>query len=252
MRKPSWQAAQDLASSFGVNLGSLGGGFNQSRLADRAFELKRALDLFGRFEGSDQNAILRDMADEFSDLATQSIRTGVALPKAIQEFIRQVAQMGLLIDENGNQIDLALLQFKDIEDEYEKQVVSLLEQIRDLLSPRSAPAPGAPAPGGPGGPPRPAPPTDPDNPDPGDPYNPRGPIRQPDLPGYAALSLPALDMQGFDGFGGTGAAVTTSAGVTNIYAIDAPSFETFLSQRGGAEAVIRTMGPVIERWGKAQ
>src|SRR5678815_2110600 len=99
----------------------------------------RSLDLFGKFAGSDQNAILKDMADEFSDLAAQSIKNGVALPKAVQAFIQQVAAMGLLIDENGNQIDLSLLKFADIEDDYQKEVVSLLEQIRDLLTPPPSP-----------------------------------------------------------------------------------------------------------------
>jgi hypothetical protein len=251
MRKPSWQAAQDFASSVGINLGALGPGFNQSRLADQAFSLKRGIDLLSRFAGSDQNAILRDMADEFSALAQDAKKNNVALPRAVQAFLRQIDEMGLLLDENGDRLDLSLLQFADIEDESMKEVVSLLEQIRDLLSPRPAPTPGAP--GGPGGPPRPAPPTDPDNPDPGDPYDPRGPIRQPDLSGFGALSLPDIgDMPGFGGFGGTGQAVTAAGANVSIYAIDAASFETFMSQRGGAEVVVRTMGPVIERWGKAQ
>jgi hypothetical protein len=242
MRKPSWEAAQEFANSVGVNLGSLGSGFNQSRLASSAFSLKRGLDLLSRFAGSDQNAILRDMADEFAALAADAQKNGVALPKAVQEFIRRIDEMNLLLDENGNRIDSSLLQFVDMEDEYEKQVVSLLEEIRDLLKPPTAPG-DQPKPNPPGFTPKPpgTPPTPPALP---------GPLPVPY--DFGAISMPDLGMQGFEAFGGTGAAVTTSAGVTNIYAIDAPSFEQFLSQRGGAEAVIRTMGPVIERWGKAQ
>lgn len=140
LRTPTWQVASDLASSFGVQVGALGRGFNQARLADTAFGLSRALGVFGQMAGSDQNAILRDMADEFSALAMEAAKNNVALPNAVKAFILQVDAMGLLLDENGNRIDTSLLQFVDIEDEYQKQVVSLLEQIRDLLA---GPAPGA-------------------------------------------------------------------------------------------------------------
>ena len=143
MRTPAWQSAQEFASRLGVNTGALGGGFNQSRLGESAFELKRALDLFARFEGSDQDAILRDMADEFSALAADAQKSNVALPRAVQEFIRQIDEMGLLLDENGNRIEFSLLKFADIQDEYEKEVVSLLEQIRDLLSGTGSAASGA-------------------------------------------------------------------------------------------------------------
>ena len=179
MRKPAWQAAQEMADAFGVDKGALGAGFNQARLGDRAFELKRALDVFAAFEGYDQKAVLRDMADEFSDLARESRRTGVALPKAVQEFIRQVDEMNLLLDENGNRIDSSLLKFADIEDEYQKQVVSLLEQIRDLLTPPAPPSvPGLP----PGATPR-TPPTPPV-------INP-GDFNALTMPDYGSLSMSA-------------------------------------------------------------
>lgn len=143
LRKPTWQAADELRQSFGIREGALGAGFNQSRVADSAFNLKRAIDVFGKFAGSDQNAILRDMADEFSGVAGEAKKTGVALPKAVEAFIRQIDEMGLLLDENGERIDASLLMFADIEDEYQKQVVSLLEQIRDLLSGKAGGASGA-------------------------------------------------------------------------------------------------------------
>jgi hypothetical protein len=256
MRKPSWQAAQDFASSVGIDMGALGSGFNQSRLADQAFSLKRGIDLLGRFAGSDQNAILRDMADEFSALAEDAKKNGVALPKAIQAFLRKIDEMGLLLDANGMRIDASLLEFADIEDEYEKEVVSLLQQIRDLLTP----------------------PTDPGTqPNPNPPWVvPRAPGTPPPVPGppggIVDPSAPSFGLPGYAG-GTHGAYMDFGAGTPvmlhgkervmtagegmgggtfNIYAIDATGFEQFLSQRGGAEAVIRTIPNVVERWGHAQ
>ncbi len=187
MRKPSWQAAADLAQQFGINPAALGAGFNQSRLAEQAFNLKHSLDLFGKFAGSDQNAILRDMADEFSTLASDALRTGTALPKAVEAFIRQISDMGLLVDENGNMIDAAVLTFADIEDEYQKEVVSLLEQIRDLLTP--------PATGGGGVPGVPVPPgTRPPN---------TPPVFDPGMPSLGGATYGNYVMPTTEGMGGT-------------------------------------------------
>ncbi len=243
MKKPSWQAAQEMAQALGINPAALGAGFNQSRLAEQAFNLKRSLDVFAKFAGSDQNAILKDMADEFSALAEDSRRTGAALPKAVQAFIRKIDEMGLLLDENGNRIDSSLLTFADIEDEYLAQAVSLLEQIRDLLTP----------PTGPGDVPKPLPPgftPHPPGTPPTPPTPPGGPVN-PDDPGFQ-MYMPSVS--GFNSayagaFSGPSMSGMTMPPDVTINAVDAPSFEQFLAQRGGAEAVARTLYPVIERWG---
>lgn len=262
MRKPTWQAAAELAQAFGVNTGALGQGFNQARVADSAFELKRAIDVFGRFQGSDRSGILRDMADEFSALAQEAQKNNVALPKAVQDFVRQVDEMGLLLDENGNRIDASLLQFANIEDEYEKQVVSLLEQIRDLLSPAAAAA--VPAPRGWGN---------------WTPSSPSTPSVFAPVPGgddesaVGSFNSSEFQMPGFAGgthgqfmdFGagtpvmlhGRERVMTASEGAGGghtfiIYAMDTIGFEHFLKHRGGGEAVVRVIPGIADRWGKAQ
>jgi len=247
LKKPSWQSAQDLASTFGIQLGALGGGFNQARLAESAFQLTRALDVFKRFEGADQNAILRDMADEFSALAREAMKNNVALPRAIQQFIRQVDEMGLLLDENGNRIDLSLLKFADIEDEYQQQVVSLLEQIRDLLAGPSATTPG----------------------------RPQLPWIEPSEPGEGRRRFREGTYVGLPSFaGGTrgqymdfgpgtpvmlhGSERVMTAGeagaahfTINVMTPDTQTFESWL-RRGAASVIARTLTPELERIGLAR
>jgi hypothetical protein len=46
--------------------------------------------------------------------------------------MKRLQEMGLLVDENGNAIEN--LTFKDLEDESLKAVVTVLEQIRELLA----------------------------------------------------------------------------------------------------------------------
>lgn len=141
MRKPTWQAAAELADAFGVDKGALGQGFNQARVADSFFAVKRALDTFDRLGGGDRNGILAGVADEVSAAVVESQKNRVAIPEAVKDLVLQIDALGLLLDENGNRIDGSLLQFANIEDEYEKQVVSLLEEIRDALTGK---APGSP------------------------------------------------------------------------------------------------------------
>jgi hypothetical protein len=244
MRKPTWQAAQDMASAFGIDPSALGGGFNRSRLADQGFQLKHAIDLFARFEGSNQDAILRDMADEFSELAREARRTNTALPKGIEQFVRRISEMGLLLDENGEQLNADLLSFAEIEDEYQKEVVSLLEQIRDLLAGPVTP---------------PGTPVNPNLPVFG---RPRVPIANPTDPGFGMPSFAGGTHGQYMDFGagtpvmlhGKERVMTAGEGGghnINLYVSDIVSFEQFLKQRGGAEAVVRSLPHVVERWGRA-
>ena len=141
LAKPSWKQAQEWAAEFGVDQGHLGQGFNQSRLSEDAFKLQRAMDLFGQFQGSNQDGILRGMSDEFSTLAQEAIRTGASLPEVVRPFIDRLRELGLLVDAQGAAIDTTLLTFADIQDEELKKVVALLEQIRELIKATTGPAP---------------------------------------------------------------------------------------------------------------
>lgn len=130
---PSWQQAAERASALGIDPAMLGSGFNQSRIASQAFALQHDIELFERFNANVQD-FLPGLADELSALMADAIKTGAALPKTLEPYLKQLDAMGLLLDENGNRIDMGALSFQDLEDEALKAIVAVLEDIRDLLS----------------------------------------------------------------------------------------------------------------------
>jgi len=213
---PAWQTIQKRAQDLGIELGALGGGFNQARIADMGFGFFHDLEMF-LDQGADLDSVLRGMSDELSALAVDAMKTGAALPKSLEPFMKRLQEMGLLVDENGNAIDD--LSFKDLEDESLKAVVAVLEQIRELLA-RALPQAAATL----------------------------GTAFNTHLPGGSTGAFATVPGERID----TGTAAGGSGATVNVYAIDAPSFETFLKQRGGAEAVVRAIPDVVERWGRAQ
>lgn len=241
-----------MADAFGVDKSALGRGFNQSRIADSAFEIKRAVDLFGRFEGSDRDAVLRGLADELSGVASEAKKNNVALPKEVESLVRRVDELGLLLDENGERIDSSVLTFADIEDEYQKQVVGLLEQIRDLL----AGGPGASVVGAGAGSESGFTGADARvwrgyDPGMGEPIQ---------MPGFAG----GTHGQFFDFGAGTpvmlhgkervmtaGEGAGGGFGQVNIYALDSKSFEEAMD-RGGITVIAKKLTPYIERMGLAR
>jgi hypothetical protein len=128
---PSWQTLERRAQELGIELSALGGGFNQQRLASIGFGLFHDLEAFME-AGADLDGLLRGMSDELSTLASEALKTGAALPKSLEPYMRRLKEMGLLVDANGNAIED--LTFEDLEDESLKAVVKVLEQIRELLA----------------------------------------------------------------------------------------------------------------------
>jgi TP901 family phage tail tape measure protein len=130
---PDWRVAQSMAQDLGIDEGALGGEFFKKKVGDTGLQLVRQIEFFKKL-GADISGVLTGMQDEISALVEESQRTGAAIPRTLEPYVRQLAQMGMLLDSNGNQIEVAALTFADIKDEQQQQVISLLEQIRDLLA----------------------------------------------------------------------------------------------------------------------
>jgi hypothetical protein len=140
---PAWQTVQQRAIDLGIPEGALGPAFQQARIKDQSFGFLHDIEMFVE-QGADRDAVLTGMADELSALAADAVRTGRALPKALEQYIRRLQEMGLLVDDQGNAIADGL-RFEEMQDESLKAVVSVLEEIRELLA--GPPAPAAPGDG---------------------------------------------------------------------------------------------------------
>jgi hypothetical protein len=77
---------------------------------------------------------LRGMADEISGLLVEAAKTGAQLPKTLEPYIKRLGEMGLLIDENGNAIDMGAFSFADFQDEALIAMKDLLTEIKDILA----------------------------------------------------------------------------------------------------------------------
>lgn len=239
MTKPSWQLAAERASALGVDPGSFGRGFNQARIASQAFDLQHDIELFEQFNKNIMD-FLPGLGDELSALAKEAIKTGTALPKTLEPYIKQLDAMGLLLDENGDRIDMGALSFADIEDESLKAIKDVLEDIRDLLAGKlpDAVRKFGTALG--------QLPVDTSIRD-----SFRGPVAiddmsmtMPDVGAFNAQYAASFSSPGMPG-------VSASDMNVNLYVSDTVSFEQFLRQ-GGAASMVRVMPDVLERWGRSQ
>jgi hypothetical protein len=131
--QPSWKVLEERADALGIDKGALGAGFNQSKVKDLALGFVRDITMFTE-AGADADGVLRGMADEISSLLVEAAKTGAQLPKTLEPYIKRLGEMGLLIDENGNAIDMGAFSFADFQDEALIAMKDLLTEIKDILA----------------------------------------------------------------------------------------------------------------------
>jgi hypothetical protein len=131
--QPSWKVLEERADALGIDKGALGAGFNQSKVKDLALGFVRDITMFTE-AGADADGVLRGMADEISGLLIEAQKTGAQLPKTLEPYIKRLGEMGLLIDENGNAIDMGAFSFADFQDEALIAMKDLLTEIKDILA----------------------------------------------------------------------------------------------------------------------
>jgi hypothetical protein len=131
--QPSWKVLEERADALGIDKGALGAGFNQSKVKDLALGFVRDITMFTE-AGADADGVLRGMADEISGLLVEAAKTGAQLPKTLEPYIKRLGEMGLLIDENGNAIDMGAFSFADFQDDALIAMKDLLTEIKDILA----------------------------------------------------------------------------------------------------------------------
>jgi hypothetical protein len=129
----SWEDMQAAAERYGISLDALGAGFQLKRLGAQFNDL--FVDFTNLTEGgADAGAVLRGMSDEMQALLNDAMRTGTALPEFIRPMLQSMADMGLLLDENGNALkDLSRFTFTDSIESSFARMADVLTEIRDLL-----------------------------------------------------------------------------------------------------------------------
>jgi hypothetical protein len=147
---PSWQEMTELAEKYGMDLDSLGERYQQLRIDDLTQDI---LSDFERLQagGASYQDILNAMADEMSELVTNSIDIGAKIPENMRPFLEAMIEQGILLDANGEKIsDISQLTFGDaVKTDAEllrdtiKDLVDTLEKLRLSLEgvPSSLPDP---------------------------------------------------------------------------------------------------------------
>ena len=131
---PTWQTMAQKARDYGIELGALGGQFQEARLTETAQQYSRDLQMLIE-NGADLTGVVRGMSDELSTLYQDAAKNGVTLPESLRPYMEKLVEMGGLVDENGDKVEnLNQVAFKDIEDKGLTDVVDVLTEIKDLLA----------------------------------------------------------------------------------------------------------------------
>jgi hypothetical protein len=157
--KPNFEQLTQTAAKYGVTLEGLGKNFQQANIESRT---KAIVDDFNALTaaGGDAGGILSGMADEISQLVSDSKRFGTAIPENMKPLIDELLRAHKLIDENGNALeDLTGVSFEDtplddsltkLSDAIEK-LTKALEKIGTVTIPTAPTTPANPTPEAAGG-----------------------------------------------------------------------------------------------------
>lgn len=130
------QFLDDTVKKYGFTIEELGPKFSQQQLTKQAFDLEkefRALEA----AGIDVGTISEHMKDAINDYLHAALKTGAEVPASMKEILRQLANMGLLTDENGNAItdlEAAGIHFSETLDEQFKDLIKTIHDLIDAIS----------------------------------------------------------------------------------------------------------------------
>jgi hypothetical protein len=138
--EPSWQQMEESARALGIDLSQLGNAFDSKKLAAGAEDMLRHFNTL-RAGGMDVGTMLTLTADQMSTLVQRAIALGTELPAGLEEYIRNLSESGMLVDENGDALrDLSRLNFAaPIEAGIDRMIDKFTELI-DLILGRLNPA----------------------------------------------------------------------------------------------------------------
>lgn len=115
----------DTVKKYGFTIEELGPKFAQQKLTEQAFQLQKEFKAL-QAAGIDVAVISEKMADSINEYLHAALKTGSAVPESMRPILQQLADMGLLTDENGEAIT-------DLEAAGIKFSKSLDEQFEDLI-----------------------------------------------------------------------------------------------------------------------
>lgn len=109
----TWQAMQEAAERYGLDLAALGPAFQSARLHESAQTIWNDFILLTR-GGADVGTVLSGMGDEISQLVRESIQFGTTIPENFRPLIEELLRSGQLIGADGQALtDLAGINFGD-------------------------------------------------------------------------------------------------------------------------------------------
>ncbi len=123
----------ETVQKYGFSIEQLGPALQRQELGKQAQELFQDWSVL-HTAGVDQVAITQAMSDKVSQYVQDAVRMGLEIPAAMKPMLQNFADMGDLIDENGNKItDLASLTFAETMSEgFDRVVDSVNELIKAI------------------------------------------------------------------------------------------------------------------------
>jgi hypothetical protein len=125
-----WKKIQEAVGRYNGDISKLGGTFQAQRLHDEWQQLIDDVDLFER--GNISAADILDLTKgKILELVQQSLKFGVEIPENMRPFIKNLADAGELVDENGEKItDLGKLKFGET---LQTTLQMLVDTVKELI-----------------------------------------------------------------------------------------------------------------------
>lgn len=124
----------ETAQKWNINAALMGPAWDKQQLDKKAQELFQDWSVL-HGAGIDQVEITQKMSKEVSDYFNKAIKMGIEIPKSMQPMLQNFADMGDLIDENGNAIrDLTDIKFAETMSEGFDRVVKAVGDLVDAIT----------------------------------------------------------------------------------------------------------------------
>jgi hypothetical protein len=136
-----WEKMEEAAKKYGIALDQLGPKFSQAKFIAPLREMVSEWRLLVE-NGANAEAVALGMKDKLIAATQEAIKFGFALPNGLKPALRILFDMGLLLDENGEQLrDFSQLEFAPTIEDSLKDLVEIFKDLVDVLSaqlPRAA------------------------------------------------------------------------------------------------------------------
>ncbi len=119
---------------YGFTIEELGPKFAAQKLNEQAGSLLKDYSLLTA-AGVDHIAIITKMGPSLQEYVKSSLKAGVAIPENMRPILQSMADMGLLLDENGEAMtDLSRVTFTQTLDQQFKSLIDTITKLTDAIS----------------------------------------------------------------------------------------------------------------------